>query len=193
MARDDDDNEEASFKKHPALKNFNRTGFIMKHVLFGLLKGAAIGAVAGIGAAIAMSFMTLAAGGWVTGLVVGLGALLRNVPIVGDLIGAGAGEVGGFALQAGGVLALSGAGIGAAVMGIMSMSSASAAADAEEDKLVAKYEQQQARKERMVALEQRRDQQRAAMEQQAAGVRSPNMQIPYGRQQRQQGPGMATT
>ena len=61
------------------------------------------------------------------------------------------------------------------------ISSAGEAADAEEDRLVAKYEQMESRRERMAALEKRRDEQRFAMERQSQAMKGPGMQIPQAK------------
>jgi len=168
----DDQETEVTFDKHPALRNFNRTGFMVKHVIKGLLKWGAIGVVAGVAATIAMGVATAMSMGWVaTPLVLLAGYIIPGVKDVGQ----------GFALSTTGYLGAAGGIIGAAVGGIVALSGASEAADAEEDRLVAKYEQGEARRDRMAALERRRDEQRYAMEQQEYAMRGPGMQIPRGR------------
>lgn len=175
MARDDED--DVSYSKHPALRNFNRTGFMIKHTLKTALKWGAIGLVAGAGAMLAGAL----AGIWTAGgATIGIGYILSKIPVVGDFLKEAASGVGGDILTAG-TYVLGGAGIIGGVAGlVVGMSNASAAADAEEDRLVAKFEQAQARKDRLAALERRRDQQAMAMERQAS-MQAPGVQIPYGR------------
>lgn len=189
-----DEEEDVSYGKHPALRNFSRFGFMAKHVMKGMLKWGLVGAVAGIGLVVGASIMGIASGGIIAPILF----LAAHLPIIGDLIKAGGAEIGSTLLSAGGWAAAGGGILGAVIGGIVAMSSASEAADAEEDRLVAKYEQQQARKERMIALERRRDEQRYAMERQAEMMRGPSrQQVPYGRPrqpgpQQGQGPGYYT-
>lgn len=170
---------EVSFDKHPALRNFNRTLFMAKHVFKGVLKWGAIGAVAGaVATGVGSLYMAMAVGG----KGIGLGVLARYLPYgLGNFAKDLEGDALAGALQLGaGVAGVAGAG-GALIGGALSFSGASAAADDEEDRLVAKYEQAQERKQRMAALERRRDEQRYAMEKQGMAMRNPNQQLPMGK------------
>ena len=192
-SNDDNDDDDSNFGKHPALRNFNRTGFMVKHVIKGVLKWGAIGAVAAMAAAAAATLFasyTLIASP--IGLVVGALTAAASFFIPG--VGAAVGEQAlGFGINTAMLSAAGGGIVGAAVGGIVAISGASEAADAEEDRLVAKYEQQEARKERMIALERRRDEQRYAMERQAESMRGPGAQVslPRGKQGHGAGQGHA--
>ena len=177
----DDQDSETSFAKHPALRNFNRMAFMTQHVVKNTLKWGAIGAVAGVGALAAMALGALIVTAPISAPVGILSVLLSKVPLIGDAIGWIAGGVVGTAFSGGIYMAAAGAVIGAAAGAIVGISGASEAADAEEDRLVAKFEQAEARRDRMAALERRRDEQRFAMENQEIAMRSPNLQIPRGR------------
>lgn len=170
--KEDEVDSGSDYGKHPALKKFNRMGFMVKHVLKGVLKWGAIGAIAGVAMAAAATLMAGIAGGILTPIVA-LAAYF--IPALG--------EVGkDMALTTLGYAGGGGAIVGAAVGGIIAITGASEAADAEEDRLVAKYEQQEARKERMLALERRRDEQKFAMEKQSMAMRGgPGTQIPRGK------------
>jgi len=174
----DDSEVGARHEKHPALKNFNRTAFQAKFILKKTLKFAAIGAVVGLGGAAGLAVASLAAGGIWTPIVGAATYALSFIPGVGSFIGTHLGGMAGtVAMAAGGAGGLVGAGLGA----ISSFSDASEAADAEEDRLIARFEQSQARQERMEALASRRDQQARALERQGSAMRNPNMSIPRGR------------
>jgi hypothetical protein len=178
------DNEEfdASYDKHPALRNFNRTAFMAKHVIKGVLKWGAIGAVAAVAAAAAASLFaayTLVASpiGMVVGAITAVAAAV--IPGVGGGIASAGSE---FALSGALMTGAGGGLIGAAIGGIVAISNVSEAADAEEDRLVAKFEQKEARKDRMLALERRRDEQKFAMERQSESMRGgPGVQVPRGK------------
>ena len=173
----DDQDSETRFDKHPALRNFDRMGFMTQHVVKNTLKWGAIGAVAAIAAAAAVSVSTAAAVGWWLLPIALIGAGINAVAPTGWL----GGQASGFAWSTVATVAPVGGLIGAAVGGIVALSGVSEAADAEEDRLVAKFEQAEARRDRMAALERRRDEQRFAMENQEIALRSPNLQIPRGR------------
>lgn len=168
------DNEEfdASYDKHPALRNFNRTAFMAKHVIKGALKWGAIAAVAGVAAVGAMSIFAGLQLGIFAPIIAAVAYFIPEVATAGKEL----------ALSTLGSAAGGGGLIGAAVGGIVAISGASEAADAEEDRLVAKFEQKEARKDRMLALERRRDEQKFAMERQSESMRGgPGAQVPRGK------------
>jgi hypothetical protein len=184
MGRQTEEEQEsgASYDKHPALRNFNRTGFMVKHVLKGVLKWGAIGAVAAVAAAAAAtlfaSYALVTSG---VGAIVGVLAAVFSG--LSSDFASGLGSIGkDFALSTAMYSAAGGGIIGAAIGGIVSISNVTEAANAEEDRLVAKYEQQEARKDRMIALERRRDEQKFAMERQSESMRGgPGVQVPRGK------------
>jgi hypothetical protein len=180
-SNDDNDDDDSSFGKHPALRNFNRTGFMVRHVAKAVLKWGAIGAVAAVAGA---AVMTMAAA-WMGGIVTAIAAVASVIFPELRTLGAEFGINTAMYSAAGGGI------IGAAVGGIVAISGVSEAADAEEDRLVAKYEQQEARRERMMALERRRDEQRYAMERQAESMRGPGAQLSLPRGRQGQGMGHA--
>jgi len=182
-----DDNEtEIESEKHPAIRNFNRTAFQIKHVIGKILKWGAIGAVGGALFAGALGALGLVAGGWLTPVIGIAAAILSHVPIIGAAVGWMAGGIGSAALS--GLLYLGAAGaVGGSLLGaVTSLSGAGEAADQEEERLIAAYERREARHERLAALEQRRDEQAAvnARMEQGTGLR-PNapMGRPRGRQE----------
>lgn len=168
--RDDSDNEN---QRHPALRNFSRTGFMFQHAIGKTLKWAAVGAVVGaglIGLAMVASVVSM---GWLalpTGVIA---TFLAKIPVVGAIVPWAATSLGSTALS----LALGGGAIAAAGGGLLgaifSISGASEAADQEEERLIAVYERREARQQRMAMLQQQRDQQHMAMmnQEQQLGLR----------------------
>ncbi len=170
---DFEEEESQGFGKHPALRNFNRTGFIVKHVIKSALKWGAIGALAGVAAVAFASLAATISMGWLAiPVVAALGVFAPEWA---------AAQGTSFAVGAATTTAMVGGAVGAAVGALVSISSAGEAADAEEDRLVAKYEQMESRRERMSALEKRRDEQRFAMERQSQAMKGPGMQIPQAK------------
>lgn len=180
MARRNEEPDDESDDKHPALKNFSRIAYQAKHVIGGGFTGGLIGAGVGAAGAAALSFAGVAL----------TGTALMAIPIVGPIIallGGGAAVATGAAGAALGSVvttgALYGAGIGAAGGALLKMTSAGEAADAEEDKIINKYEQARAREERLGRLREARDRQKIAMERQDIAMRgqNPNRGLPRGR------------
>jgi hypothetical protein len=158
----------------PALKSFNRTGFQVKHVVGKTLMGGLIGAL--IGAAIAVAFVALiplAAGPIGMAVSAVAGALGLAVPGVGAVIAP-------FLIHAAITGAMLGGGVGAVINGAISMGNAGEAADDEEQRLITKSRQTELRRQAAEAMEQRRDMQAAAMQQQTMAMRgaNPNQSLP---------------
>lgn len=169
-------NYEDEPREHPALKNFNRTGeqakYTLKSAIGGALKGALIGAVALAGLSIVVGGM--------------MGLSIAAIPLIGPFLAPAAvagGAAGGLAVAAGSLLkgAMWGAGIGAVVSGVRGLLDSGDAADDEAEKRVAAYERREVREERMAMLDQRREQQRLAMAQQAQSMGlAPGVNLPFG-------------
>lgn len=155
--------------KDPALKHFNRGTFVVKNTVMETLKGAVIGALVG---------------GVIFGVLAATGGLLAlaTIPVVGPLIAAAVGLSGvgtGAVLSAAMTGAMWGAGLGAAGTGIMAVSHAQESADDEEQRLITKNQQLAMRRQRAEAMEQRRDLQRMALQQQTMGMHhNPNQALP---------------
>jgi len=182
------ESEEKTFSQHPALKNFNRTQFMTQYVVKNTMKWGAIAAGAGLAASAGAAVVGLASGGiwtWV-------GVAMTQAPVIGWLVSSMASGLGSAALAIGIGVVTTAAVAGLAIGGAVSAGKASDAANAEEDRLVAKYEQQEARRDRMAALERRRDEQRFAMEKQGYAMTQPGHHIPKGRQVDMAGPAMAS-
>ena len=169
--------EEDEDYKDPALKNFNRTAFITKDVVketaTGGLMGAVIGAVAAAAFVAIFAALAIAATGPI-GIVASFLGLASGVaaPLTGGLL-LGAATTG----------ALWGGGIGALVKGGMAVSNTEDRAAAEEERIITKSQQMDMRRQRMEAMEQRRDMQRVALERQTQMIRgsNPNQTLPVGR------------
>ena len=167
----DDQDSEIRYDKHPGLRNFNRVGYMITKSVKETIKWAAIGAIAAVGAIAAIGLVV----GWSNPVTAGLGLLASYII---PSVGAGAA---GAAITALSYAAIVGGAVGAAAGGVVAISGASEMADSEEDRRVAKFEQAEARRDRLSALERRRDEQKFAMEKQEYALRNPNMQIPRGK------------
>lgn len=160
--------------EHPGLKGYSRIFTQVKHVAGGTLKGALIGG--GIGAAV---FAGASA-------ALGAGALMAGGPFtlipaaIMGAFGIGTGFVGSVL----GGAALSGATVGGLIggggMGLMAITSAGEAADAEEEKLCNKADMADARARKMEQLRDMRDRQVAASQRQETQMRgvNPNRALP---------------
>ena len=168
MSGDDDD------FKDPALKHFNRGTFIAKNTVMETAKGALMGAL--IGAAV-MGALALAGPVLMTLGIPYVGPLLLGLGITTGTAGA---IIGPAVLAAATGGALWGGGLGAVIKGALSLGSANEAADGEEERLITKGQQNEMRRERATAMEQRRDMQKAALGQQSMMMagQNPNMSLP---------------
>ncbi|MBY0408316.1 MAG: hypothetical protein K2Q01_11555 [Rickettsiales bacterium] len=167
--------EDEDSDRHPALKNFSRTSAYAKHVLGGGFRGALIGGAAGAGilaggAALLTAGAVAATGpiGWIlgaAGLYTGVGTGL-----VASTIGAAA--VTG---------ATYGAGIGAGAGALFSLSGASDAVDAEEEKIILAGERAELRDKRLGRLREAHARQAGEYEALDAHARSqnPNRGLPH--------------
>ncbi len=177
---DQDLSVDADDDVHPALKNHSRIASQAKHVLGGGFKGGLIGA--GVGAAAFAGVATLVGGM----TVVALGPVGWIASAVGLASGAG-----GLVTSAIGSAALAGAGYGGAIGatggGLLALSSASDAADTEEDKIVNKFHMAKQRSGMLASLHQARDRQKAAMMRMDEGM-NPNRGLPQGRGMGPEGP-----
>lgn len=177
MARRDEDYSDESAPEHPALKGHSRTGSQVKHVAGGTFKGALIGGAVGAGAlglgAAALGGMAIVAGGPFTLIPAAVAGFMG----IGTSFAASAVTA---AAVTGGTY---GAALGAGAGGLFSLTGAGDAADAEEDKIINKYEQAMARKDRMERLRDVRDRQAMAMARQESQMRgmNPNQGLPRGR------------
>ena len=169
--------EDGDVPDHPALKNHSRFGTQAKHVVGGAFKGALIGGAVG-GAAFGLGAAALGAGAIVAG-----GPFTMIPAAVMVLFGIGTSFVGSAVTGAAITGLINGAAIGAAGGGLMAVSSASDAADVEEDKIVNKYEQAMARKQSMDRLREVRDRQAEALARMDGRSRNPNRGLPAGREQ----------
>ena len=174
MARDDQDFGDDEYKD-PALKHFNRGMFMAKNTVMETIKGALMGALIGavlfgVGVAV-LGAVGVAATGPI-GVVLGAFGLAS---------GAASGIVMPVIMGAAATGALWGAGIGATTKGLMAAGSANEAADSEEERLITKSQQNEMRRNRMVALEQRRDAQKAALDRQTMAMHgaNPNHALPH--------------
>lgn len=160
---------------HPALEGKSRLGMQTRHVLGNTMK---YGLMGGLGGAMAL-------GGIVALNPVGLGAILAS-----SVTGIGGGVVSAVVSSAAITGATYGAAIGAAGGGVLGVSGAEKAADAEEDKLINRYEQALARQQRMERLRDARDRQMMAMERQAeymGQAQNPNVGLPRNNTQGRDG------
>lgn len=167
---------EESVGVHPALEGYSRPAAQVKHVMGGGFKGLLYGA--GTGAAVLGTAAAALGGGAVI-----MGGPFTMIPAA---LAAVFTPAAGWALSAVGSAAITGASIGGAIGatggGLMALSNAEAAADATEDKLIAKFDQNEARKRRMEQLAMVRDQQQNAMNRQAAQMGlNPGHGLPQGR------------
>lgn len=171
MSADDD-----NMPEHPALKNYSPAQERAKHTLKSAVGGALKGAM--IGAAVL--------GGIVLVATAMLGLSVAAIPFIGvPLAGAAAYFGSGGILAALGGAALTGAmwggGLGAAIGGVKGAMDSQDAADDEADRRIAAYERREVREERMAMVQQRREQQRLAMAQQAQSMGlTPGLNLPFG-------------
>jgi len=173
----DDDSSE---QQHPALKGDSRFVTQAKYVAVKALKWAAIGAAVVLGGSLLLG----AVGGGMVGGAVGT-ALSTIVPPLAPLFTTGGMMTGGLAgismvLSHAVPIALYGAGVIGGIGAVVGLTGASEAADADEDRKIMKYEQAQARQERVGAMAMRRDQQAAALNRQTLAM-SPGANLPRGR------------
>lgn len=164
--------EEEDFD-HPGKKNFSRFRAGLKHIAGETFKGVSMGGLVGGGVALAIMAATFIA-------FPGFSLFAT----VASAIGLGAGVTFGGAALGVAAFAAIGAALGGAFKLIGSALNANDAIDREEDKVIARYEQMEARQERVAMLHQRRQQQEIAMERQRAelGLR-PNLPQRRGREE----------
>ena len=79
---------------------------------------------------------------------------------------------------------------GAALGGVLGITESGEAADVQEDKLIAKYEQFQAREERLDRLRTVQARQKDAFDRQTVAMQTPTRGLPMGRGAQPQGPAM---
>ena len=167
------DQDDQDAYKDPALKHFSRPAFMAKHVVKEAAMGGLMGAL--IGAAV-FAVAVVAFGGFLAVALGPVGWILGGVTVA-------SGGVTAAVVAAATAGAMWGGTIGATIKGAMGISGLGDAADSEEQRLIAKYDQEQHRAARSEAIQQQRAAQRAALSAQTADIRGPGLMqgLPRGR------------